>query len=167
MRMRSAKIDRLRCGFAEGGGNTMSVSTEPSSMPRPGEQCFTWADGEMRLWTATPRVLLVTMMGMGSASVMPAFTAAAPRPPADGRHWLFFDVYLLENYESALRVQMTRWVDARRATLAELHVLHHSKLVAMGVAVANLALGGIINSHTRRATFQSEFDRVLALPGTR
>jgi hypothetical protein len=131
---------------------------------RPNEQAFKWTLGEMRLWVPAPHIVFCTMIGHGQASVMDAFAAAAPPAPESRTQYLLYDLWELENYESALRQRMTRWVLDRRPRVVALHCLLRSRIVAMGVAVANLALGGIITSHTTRAPFQAAFERALAEP---
>jgi hypothetical protein len=138
----------------------VTLSTESNEHPRPDELSFPWDSGDLRLWIPAPNVFFVTMRGQGQGRVMKPFSQAAPPPTA--KHFLFYDLWELESYESELRKQMTSWVMERRSLVAEMHVLLRSKLVSMGVSVANLALGGIITTHTQRAPFQKAFDRVLA-----
>ncbi len=70
---------------------------------------------------------------------------------------LFFDAWTMTSYDSALRVDLTAWVKKRRTQISRLHVAFQSKLVAMGVAVANVALGDMIRAHSAR----DSFDRLL------
>jgi hypothetical protein len=49
----------------------------------------------------------------------------------------------------------------KRKRISGLHVLVGSKLTAMGVSVANLALGGIVTSHSERPPFASALDQAL------
>ena len=52
----------------------------------------------------------------------------------------------MENYESSCRVELTAWVLGHRDRTS-LHIGLRSRLVAMGVSVANLALGSLIQVH--------------------
>lgn len=55
---------------------------------------------------------------------------------------------------------MTAWVQRNRARVAPQHILVRSRIVAMGVATANLILGGdVIISHFKRSTFEQELAR--------
>ena len=72
---------------------------------------------------------------------------------ASGRITILVDCNEMLSYESGLRVAMTDWALKHRASLDPLHFLNRSKLVAMGVAVANLAVGGLITSHTTRPSY--------------
>jgi len=72
---------------------------------------------------------------------------------------IFFEMSAMENYESALRTRLTSHFSQQRAKIAVLNVFTRSKLVAMGVSVANLALGGLITRHDTLAAFQAALDR--------
>jgi hypothetical protein len=78
------------------------------------------------------------------------------------RAHIFFDAEAMSSYDSELRTGLTAAFLEERAKIAELHVLSASKLTAMGVSVANLALGGIITSHHERAPFARSLDTRLA-----
>jgi hypothetical protein len=64
---------------------------------------------------------------------------------------LFFDLGDMRSYDSVMRVRWTDWVQEHIRQVESLDVIARSKLVTMGVAVANLALGGIIKVHSGRA----------------
>jgi hypothetical protein len=134
---------------------------EPATTPRADEKAwpFGTGHGELRLWVPASHLVVVTMIGRGDGAVMPGFLAAAPPAPNDTvKQAVFFDMIRLEHYESPLRVGMTEWLLPRR-TQVVVHCLFRSKLVAMGVSVANLALGGIITTYTARSPFQAAFER--------
>ena len=61
-----------------------------------------------------------------------------------------------------MRTEWTHWLVTHRARLDDLHIVARSKLVTMGVAVANLALGGIIKLHAQR---EGEFSNALRAAG--
>ena len=58
----------------------------------------------------------------------------------------FHNWFDMENYESVCRVELTSWVLRHRAH-SSLHIGLRSRMVAMGVSVANLALGSLILVH--------------------
>lgn len=137
------------------------MATTPTLAPRAGEHVFETANGDLRLWVAAPDVLYITMRGYGDATPMEAFRRAAPSPRPGQKQYLFFDLGELDGYEPNLRKEMTKWVLERRSQVRALHALVKSRIVAMGVSVANLALGGIITSHTKHAPFQAAFEQAL------
>jgi hypothetical protein len=81
--------------------------------------------------------------------------------PSDRSVSMFFDTENLESYHSDLRIRLTERLarDRGRPTLS---VLVRSKLVAMGVSVANLALRGAVVSHSNRSSFVTSLEAALA-----
>ena len=75
-----------------------------------------------------------------------------------GKIAIFFDFTDAPRYESGLRVFWTQWLQSHLRSITKMHIVVRSKMVAMGVSVANLALGGIIQTHTHRA---GAFERAL------
>jgi hypothetical protein len=117
--------------------------------------------GSIGVWMRPP-ILLAQMVGYGDGHfadpIIDAFDEALlGKQPVQ----IFFEMGGMPNYDSALRTRLTTHFGTHRARVASLHVFTHSRLVAMGVAVANLALGGIITSHETLAAFQSALDREL------
>ena len=80
---------------------------------------------------------------------------------AKGPTYLFADVEEMTNYDSRLRTELTAGFLPDRARFAAFHVLLRSKLVAMGVSVANLTLGGIAKTTTERRQFKQLLDACL------
>ena len=86
-----------------------------------------------------------------------------------GKIALFDDLEELEGYDSELRIGLTRWSREHRSVIVAFHILTKSRLVAMGVTVANLALGGSIRPHMQRKTFDVALSDEIGLlaPGLR
>ena len=75
----------------------------------------------------------------------------------------FHDWELMTGYETICRKEMTAWVQRHRARVVRQHILVRSRIVAMGVATANLVLGGdLIVSHDKRSTFEPALARASA-----
>jgi len=113
------------------------------------------------IWSPVPTLLVVRLVGHGESQfarpILEAFDKLERGSPAH----LFFDAEELDDYESSLRVELTAALFPERERLASLHVLVRSKLVAMGVSVANLTLGGIVNSTSDRKRFKARLDACL------
>lgn len=75
-----------------------------------------------------------------------------------GKIAVFYDFGDMPGYDSGLRVSWTQWLKAHLGSIVRIHIVVRSKIVAMGVSVANLALGGVIQTHTQRA---GAFERAL------
>lgn len=67
----------------------------------------------------------------------------------------FHDWLEMTSYESRCRVELTNWVMSHRAQ-SRLSIAVRSKLVAMGVSVANLVLGNLIK--IRESASELELD---------
>jgi hypothetical protein len=79
-----------------------------------------------------------------------------------GKIALFDDLEGLVGYDSEVRVRLTDWSRANRPKIVAFHILTSSRIVAMGVTVANLALGGSIRAHLKRMPFEAALrDEVL------
>lgn len=75
---------------------------------------------------------------------------------ANKRINIFCDWAETTGYASDVRSAFTQWVASNRSKVT-FHLLVGSKIVAMGVSVANLALGGILVVYTNRASFDAAF----------
>jgi hypothetical protein len=64
----------------------------------------------------------------------------------------------MTNYESRCRVELTNWVLSHRAQ-SRLSIAVRSKLVAMGVSVANLVLGNLIKIREDQAELEADLER--------
>ena len=67
----------------------------------------------------------------------------------------FWDLGKLSKYHSEVRICATRLLLAQRHKVLSLHTFTRSKLVSMGVAVANLALGGIVQIHPDKESYEA------------
>ncbi len=127
-----------------------------------GTRISTAPEGESRVWSPAPRVIVTSFSGYGSyafAAVIKRDTMAFAEPGT--RSLLFTDWYDMTGYDSAARVELTRWMSWMRPRISEFHLLVRSKIVAMGVAVANLALGGWVNSTTNRRAWEEMLERAV------
>lgn len=124
---------------------------------------FQSSRGRLGIWTPTPTLLVVQFSGHGDKSFVAPIIEAFDRCLAGGEAvQVFFDAYAMPTYDSELRIGLTGRFFDDRARVGEFHVLSSSKLTAMGVNVANLALGGIITPHLERAPFFAVLDAALA-----
>lgn len=104
-----------------------------------------------------PRVFLATLRGYLDADAARALSAELERRIAASAEPLhvYWDLSAVTNYHSDVRVELTRVFAANRPKVASVVVLTQSKLVTMGVAVANLALGGLVRPVKTRAEFET------------
>lgn len=78
-----------------------------------------------------------------------------------GKLSLFHNWMGMTGYDSRCRQRMTKWSLDRLARFDEVHIAQRSRLVAMGIQVANIALGGKIRMHGSVGLLEVELRRVL------
>jgi hypothetical protein len=122
---------------------------------------FSTSRGELSLWEPTQGLLICRFRDHGekqfAAHVIRAFDAQRAE-----RVHLFFDLAQMPTYDSDLRVLLTKHFSEHRARFEQFDVLVGSKLVAMGVEVARLALGSFLRPHTKRPAFTASLDAAVA-----
>lgn len=119
--------------------------------------------GTTRMWTLAPTVYVTQVEGHMDLSHAEFFErygaariAASPRPLCVFHDWLE-----MTGYDAPCRKRMTEWSVARLSSYREVHIGVRSKLVAMGIQVANIALRGLMHAHGNRAALEVELRRVL------
>jgi hypothetical protein len=74
---------------------------------------------------------------------------------------IFVDAFDLEGYDPRVRASATDWLREHRARVVVQHMLVRSKITRMGLSVASLALGGVLEGHSARASFDAVLARVV------
>jgi len=80
---------------------------------------------------------------------------------ASGKLAVFHDWLEMTGYDSSCRKRITEWTVKNLAHYAEVHVALRSKIVAMGVQVANIALGGLVHTHKNLASLEAAMMNVV------
>lgn len=117
--------------------------------------------GTFYFYQVAPDVIYTQASGHMDHGCAEAFMAFCNRTFDRGRSTtLFHDWSGMTGYDSDARATLTRWSIDKRHAIASVVILVASKLVAMGIATANLAtspLGVTFHSHTSRDVFAQEF----------
>ncbi len=122
--------------------------------------------GSLGIWVPGPGLVIGRITGHGEADfVSPIVQGLEQELAAEESVKLFFDVAKMTNYDSLLRTRLTVRFSQDRPRIRTIAVLVSSKIVAMGVAVANLALGGLVSSYSARGPFSEALDRELRTAG--
>ena len=122
--------------------------------------------GSLGIWLPGPGLLVAQMVDYGDEAFATPIAQAFDRAlESAGPVRMFFDVGRMHNYDSALRTRLTKRFLGDRARIGGIDIFVQSRIVAMGVAVANLALGGIIAAHPKRLAFNLALDDVLRKAG--
>jgi hypothetical protein len=119
--------------------------------------------GSARLWVLAPTVYVTSVTGHMEdvhADLFESYGLERIRK-APGKLVVFHDWFDMTGYESRCRTRLTSWSVKRIEHYEEVHLGVRSKLVAMGVQVANIALRGLITAHSDRAKLEVELRRAL------
>ena len=127
------------------------------------EQHLTTQRGTARLWALAPTVCVTSFAGHMDEAHGELFMRFAERRlrEATGRIHVFNDWTAMTGYDSQCRTRLTSWSMANLPAYGEVHMAVRSKIVAMGVQVANLALGGKVRVHASRVRLEVELRRAL------
>jgi hypothetical protein len=119
--------------------------------------------GVLTVRRPAPHVELIRCEGYGRRDHLDFVIASRDRIlREEGRIAIFDDLVDLRGYDSEVRTRLTAWSRAHRGSIVAFHILLRSKIVAMGVSLANAAIGGNIEAHTDRAPFEAALAREIA-----
>jgi hypothetical protein len=124
---------------------------------------FANENGRIVLWKPATRLMMSHWDGRVDEAVAKQCAAAMTRIMGSEPGWLSFgDCWDLEDYERGTRVTVADFTKKMRPQLDGMHTLVRSKMVAMGVAVINMAMGGFLTVYSSKAKFQSALEAEIA-----
>jgi hypothetical protein len=109
--------------------------------------------GRVTITSLDPRTSHFIVEGVLDDVLADAITTEGSRISRNGDGIALHDWSKLQSYTSSARAKLTDWMMQHRHGFASVHILVSSNLVAMGVSVANLALGGFLHASTDAAAF--------------
>ena len=118
--------------------------------------------GELAIWLAAPTVLVFKYRGYSDAAYLPFIAMVYDRTLANlrGRTAIFVDCELQTGYDSEFRRGLVDWLK-RMLSLPSIYCLFvKSRLVAMGIALARLAMGGTAH-HVEVVTTRDAYRAML------
>jgi hypothetical protein len=122
------------------------------------------ARGVLSAWVfAEEAVVLQQVKGHVSTTLVEQSVQLCDRAVSEARAPLLLmdDLANVTSYDSAARVRSIEWSKLNQDKLASVHVLFHSKLIAMAVSVANLALRDPMHSYSAREPFEQQILEAL------
>jgi len=125
------------------------------------------ASGTLRAWALAPNVFATQGHGHMTdehCAFIEDYGEARIREH-DGKLYVFHDWMELTGYDTKTRLRLTAWAVAHRNAYEEVHIAARSRIIAMGVQVANIALGGFMRAHNGIAALEVELARVLRITG--
>jgi hypothetical protein len=117
---------------------------------------YTADRGVLEIWNLAPGVIMDRCAGRATAEFARGIAENIGAVIAAGHKvTVFADWELLEGYDTAARVELTEWTAKHRHEMDSVHVLLRSKIIAMGVAVGNLAAGGVTKTYVDREKWEA------------
>jgi hypothetical protein len=136
------------------------MGREQAAAILPREDVWRSDRGSLVIRYPARHVLVFKYEGHIGEAVVPFVATAVDRVLASGiTPDIFVDLEHMSGYDSAYRIAITKWGSRVRKQLGQFMLLTRSRLVAMGVAVSNLAVGGSLSATTKR----TEFDAAIAI----
>jgi hypothetical protein len=118
--------------------------------------------GTLRYWQLAPHVYATCVQGYMTKEMSDLLMEQGNPLYAHVRKLHGIHDWLdMTGYDSACRTDLTGWI-LRNRPKSVLHIGVTLPLVAMGVAVANLALGNLIQVHRNKLSLESALNQALA-----
>ncbi|MDI1478416.1 hypothetical protein [Polyangium sp. y55x31] len=125
------------------------------------EEHVRWSRGELRI-KVTDDVVYEHVSGYLEKEIVSKITQPIDKLIGQGAKPIIFnDWWELAGYDSDARLKLTDWIFWIRGKIVGSHILVRSKIVSMGVSIANLALGGMLTVYTDRQEFTLAYHRAL------
>ena len=136
----------------------------PAGPPRTNssaEEHVRWGRGELRI-KVSDDVVYEQVTGYLEKDIVSKITHPIDKLIGQGaRPIIFNDWWELSGYDSDARLKLTDWIFWIRGKIVGSHILVRSKIVSMGVSIANLALGGMLTVYTDRQEFTLAYQRAM------
>jgi hypothetical protein len=75
---------------------------------------------------------------------------------------IYIDASDLKSYETAFRTLWTDWFRTNRASLAAVNILFQSKIIEMGIGIANSFIGGFLVPWSDKRGFEASLAKARA-----
>jgi hypothetical protein len=107
------------------------------------------------------RVTLLRCRGFAPAEMVAKVLEHRERVTRLGRTILFHDLFELEGYDPMVREELTKWQRRHGLLIEGTHVLLRSRIVAMGIQVASLALGQAMRTYSHARDFERDIRKLV------
>lgn len=115
--------------------------------------------GSLELFTPGPKLVLSVAKGHLEEQYIPMVRKIDELIARDGEVTIFHDWLEVTGYETRVRTEWTKWSSGQADGVESTHILVRSRIVAMGVRTAALALalvGSRLNSYTEPEAFDEQ-----------
>jgi hypothetical protein len=129
-----------------------------------GVRTWTSPNGELQLLTPAPHVLVTKFQGAlyDEEFVQHVLDATEQIAVTQQRPFIFHDWEGMQLYVTEARTRMTDQAVELSPRVEAFSVLLGSKMVRMGVSMASLRMGGVIQMHTSRIDFEQSVREAVA-----
>ncbi len=116
---------------------------------------LTWDRGECLIARLAPGVVFERLKGhLAAEAAIHIYTEGERLFDQALKNVVFLEWSEMTGYDSDARYNLSTWVKETSDSYLAIHVLFRSKIVAMGVSVGNLVLGGLIQATSSRSLFE-------------
>lgn len=120
-----------------------------------GTDVWTTERGEVRAAVRAPGVVVLEVIGHSDERTYPLMIAKVEQEIAAGRQVSWFGDYeRMTSFDPGVRALLAKFTKDNRKHFAVIGILLRSRLVALGVAVANVMVGGFIKVFTARRAYE-------------
>lgn len=115
------------------------------------------------VWAPAPGMLVTRARGVGSVAAIRWYTSRVDRflMRGDKLEIVFHHWAEVTSFEAEARSYLRGWASQRASKLGEAHYLVSSKLLAMAISAAALALGRELHAHTDPQRFERLLDEAI------
>lgn len=129
----------------------------------PPVETYDTARTHAALWLPAPGVVVTRADGVGDLGSISIYTRKMDELVATGRRYHVFHHWQgVTSFRPEAREHVRKWASTRLDRLNDARYLVGSKLVAMAISVASLALGRRLRVTTREAEFSRWLDEAIA-----
>lgn len=120
-----------------------------------GMEVWTTERGEVRAAVRAPGVVVLEVIGHSDHRTYPLMIAKVEEEIAAGREVSWFGDYeRMTSFDPDVRAELAKFTKTHRKHFTVVGILLRSRLVALGVAVANVMVGGFIRVFTTRSAYE-------------
>ena len=109
----------------------------------------------VEFWFPKPSVAIGRYTGTPTTALFgPVNDAMARQLRTERSLHVFADLEPIDGFEPAFREAWTGWFRKNRSAVASCHILFRSRLVAIGIGMVSAALGGLVQTYSKREDFE-------------
>jgi hypothetical protein len=129
---------------------TVKIEALPNDVTRAADD-----KSAVEFWFPKPNVAIGRYTGTPTAELfVPVNEAMARRLRIERALHVFADLDAIDGFDAAFREAWTEWFRKNRSAVASCHILFRSRLVAIGIAMVGAALGGQVQTYSKREDFE-------------